>query len=117
MSGNLAFLAVLVCLFSAESRSDTFLSKITRSYLDSFTNDFCGPCSNYEATPSGNSSCTCSRSIQCLLDISKKPRGSVYVRSKGKCESSCDLKSKCCFKSVIEIMFKKNLLLRAARNW
>ena len=116
MRGNLAFLAVLVCLFSAESRSDTFLSKITRSYWDSFTNDFCGPCSKYEATPSGNSSCTCSKSIKCLRD-GNMPRGSVYVRSKGKCESSCNLTSKCCFKFVIVIIVKKKtLLLRAARK-
>ena len=103
MCGNVAFLAVLVWFFSAESRSDTFLSKITRDYLDSFTNDFCGPCSEYEATPSGSGSCTCSESIKCLRD-GNMPRGSVYVRSKGKCESSCNLKSKCCFKPGIEMM-------------
>ncbi|XP_015748002.1 PREDICTED: uncharacterized protein LOC107327768 isoform X9 [Acropora digitifera] len=93
MCGNVAFLAVLVWFFSAESRSDTFLSKITRDYLDSFTNDFCGPCSKREATPSGNSSCTCSGSIQCLTNKNGMPQGSVYVRSEGKCESSCKLKS------------------------
>ena len=99
MCGNVAFLAVLVWFFSAESRSDTFLSKITRDYLDSFTNDFCGPCSKREATPSGNSSCTCSGSIQCLTNKNGMPQGSVYVRSEGKCESSCKLKSECCFKN------------------
>ena len=117
MCGNVAFLVVLVCFFSAESRSDTFLSKITRDYLDSFTNDFCGPCSKREATPSGNSSCTCSGSIQCLTNENGMPQGSVYVRSEGKCESSCKLKSESCFKSVIEIMVKKNQLLRGARSW
>ncbi|XP_067024804.1 uncharacterized protein [Acropora muricata] len=91
MCGNVAFLAVLVWFFSAESRTDTFISKITRDHLDSFTNDFCGPCSKYEATPSANSSCTCSGSIPCFRE--KYPRGSVFVRSKGKCESSCSLRS------------------------
>ena len=106
MCGNVAFLAVLVWFFSAESRSNTFLSKITRGHLDSFTNDFCEPCSEYEATPSVSGSCTCSKSIKCLRD-GNIPRGSVYVRSKGKCESSCDFTSKCCYKSVIEILVKK----------
>ena len=107
MCGNVASLAVLVWFFSAESQSNTFLSKITRGYLDSFTNDFCEPCSKFGATPSGSGSCTCSGSIQCSINIKRKPQGSVYVRSKGKCVSSCDLKSKFCFKSVIEIMVKK----------
>ena len=100
MCGRVAFLAVLVWFFSAESRSDTFMSEVTRDYFDSFTNDFCGPCSKYEATPSRNSSasCTCSGSIQCLTDNPGTPRGSVFVQSKGKCESSCNLTSKCCFK-------------------
>jgi len=99
MCGNVAFLTVLMWFFSAESQSDAFPSIVTRDYLDSFTNDFCGPCSNYEATPSGNSSCTCSGSIQCLTKNNGRPQGSVYVRSKGKCESSCNLTSKCCSKS------------------
>ena len=94
MCGSVAFLAVLVWFFSAESRSDTFMSKITRDYLDSFTNGVCGPCSKYEATPSRNSlgSCTCSGSMKCLTDPTMH-RGSVFVRSKGKCESDCHLKS------------------------
>ena len=100
MCGNVALLAVLVWFFSAESRTDTFMSKITRGYLDSFTNDFCGSCSEREATPSGNSSCTCSRSIPCLTEKNGTPKGSVYVRSKGKCVSSCKLRSECCFKSL-----------------
>ena len=119
MRGSVAFLAVLVWFFSAESRSDTFISKITRNHVDSFTNDFCGPCSEYEATPSGNSSCTCSRSIQCLTNKENKdgkPQGSVYVRSKGKCESSCDLTSKCCFKSVIVKLVKKNLIVKSGKK-
>ena len=105
MCGSVAFLAVLVWFFSAESRSDT---KITRDYLDSFTNGICGPCSKYEATPSRNSSgsCTCSGSMKCLTDTNK-PRGSVFVRSKVKCESSCKLTSECCLKSVLEIMLKE----------
>ncbi|XP_067024811.1 uncharacterized protein [Acropora muricata] len=91
MCGDVTFLAVLMWFFSAESRSDAFPSIITRDYLDSFTNDFCGPCSKHEATPSGNLSCTCSGSIQCLTNNNGRPQGSVYVRSKGKCESSCNL--------------------------
>ena len=102
MCGSVAFLAVLVWFFSAESRSDTFLSKITRGYLDSFTNDFCGSCSKREATPSGNSSCTCSGSIPCLTNKNGMPQGSVYVRSKGKCESSCELKSECCLSPLLK---------------
>ena len=118
MGGNVAFLAVLVWFFSAESRSDTFLSKITRDYLDSFTNGVCGPCSKYEATPSKNSSgsCTCSGSLKCLTDTNI-PQGSVFVRSKGKCESSCNLTSMCCFKSVIVILVKKTLIVKSGKNW
>ena len=111
MCGSVAFLAVLVWFFSAESRSDTFMSEITRDYLDSFTNDFCEPCSEHEATPSGNLSCTCSGSIPCLTNNNGKPQGSVYVRSKGKCESSCNLTSKCCFKSVIVTLVKKKTVI------
>ena len=101
MCGRVAFLAVLVWFFSAESRCDTFISKITRDYLDTFTNGVCGSCSNYEATPSRNSSgsCTCSGSLKCFTDTNQH-RGSVFVRSKGKCESSCNITSKCCFKSL-----------------
>lgn len=94
MCGRVAFLAVLVWFFSAESRTDTFISKITRDHLDSFTNDFCGPCSKYDATPSRNApgSCTCRRSMDCFTKTYPY-RGSVYIRSKGKCESSCNLTS------------------------
>ena len=93
MCGTVAFLAVLVWFFSAESRSDTFISKITRDRLDSFTNDFCGPCSKYDATPNRNApgSCTCRRSMDCFKNTHPY-RGSVYMRSKGKCESGCTLK-------------------------
>lgn len=113
MCGNVAFLAVLVWFFAAESRSDTFMSKITRDHLDdSFTNGICGPCSKYKATPSKNSSgsCTCSSgSNPCLtLTGQNKPSGSaVYVRWKGKCQSSCELKRECCFKSLVEIIVTK----------
>ena len=113
MCGSVAFLAVLMWFFSAESQSDAFQS-ITRDYLDSFTNDFCGPCSKYEATPSANSSCTCSGSIPCLKE--KYPRGSVFVRSKGKCESSCSLRSKCCVKSVIVTLVRKTFIARSGKK-
>ena len=119
MCGSVAFLAVLVWFFSAESRSDTFMSEITRDYLDSFTNDFCGPCSNYEATPSRNSSgsCTCSGSIKCLTDKYGRPQGSVFVRSNAKCESSCNLTSKRCFKSLTVFMLETLKLSKGAFDW
>ena len=117
MCGNVAFLAVLIWFFSAESQSDAFPSIITRDYLDTFTNGVCGPCSNYEATPSRNSSgsCTCSGSLKCLTDANLH-RGSVFVRSKGKCESSCNLTSMCCFKFVIVILVKKTLIAKSGKK-
>ena len=117
MCGRVAFLAVLVWFSSAESRTDTFISKITREDLDSFTNDFCGPCSKYEATPSRNApgSCTCRRSMDCVTKTYPY-RGSVYIRSKGKCESGCTLTSMCCFKSVIVILVKKNLIAKSGKK-
>ena len=118
MCGNVAFLAVLMWFFSAESQSVAFRSIITRDYLDSFTNDFCGPCSNYEATPSRNSlgSCTCSGSMKCLTDPTMH-RGSVFVRSKAKCESSCNLTSKRCFKSLAVFMLETLKLSKGAFDW
>ena len=118
MCGSVAFLAVLMWFFSAESQSDAFQS-ITRDYLDSFTNDFCGPCSNYEATPSRNSSgsCTCSGSIKCLTDNYGRPQGSVFVRSNAKCESSCNLTSKRCFKSLAVFMLETLKLSKGAFDW
>ncbi|XP_068714843.1 uncharacterized protein [Montipora foliosa] len=82
----------LMWFFFAESRSDYVLAKITRQdYIDRFTNDVshCGNCSKYNASENSPGICTCNR-LPCETQR-KKIGGSVFIRSQGRCMSSCDL--------------------------
>ncbi|XP_068758900.1 uncharacterized protein [Montipora capricornis] len=82
----------LMCFFFAESRSDYVVAKITRQdYIDRFTNDVshCGNCSKYNASENSPGICTCNR-LPCETQR-KKIGGSVFIRSQGRCMSSCDL--------------------------
>ena len=83
----------LMWFFFAESRSDYVLAKITRQdYNDRFTNivSHCGNCSKYNASENSPGICTCNR-LPCETQPKKRLGGSVFIRSQGRCMSSCYL--------------------------
>ena len=91
--GNISLLLTeffVVGFFIAKVRSRLYVTQITRTNDDIFTNAFCGNCSEYGAKYLSERICQCK---YVPLSISQ-PSSSVFLRSERKCKSGKELRGK-----------------------